>query len=248
MKYSPPRYLLRRFELLRAVNPGQNFLEVGAGKLELAQDLLQFFQTGTLVELNEGAEEIFNGLPPLIQDKLDLHIMDFLSLSIASTYDCVVSCEVLEHVERENEFLQKISKYLRPGGQLILSVPSKMKYWSKDDEMVGHVRRYEKDSARRLLVEHGFENIRIISYGFPFTHISRWLRILVYTVFAQKELKSKSIIERTTWSGIQQFQLVPKWAKLVSNQYTIYPFALIASIFNQFDWSDGYLIFANKPK
>jgi SAM-dependent methyltransferase len=39
--------------------------------------------------------------------------------------DCVVSFEVLEHVEREAEALSEILRVLRPGGLLVISVPNR---------------------------------------------------------------------------------------------------------------------------
>ena len=35
MKYRAPRFLFRRYELLRRVNPGERFIEIGAADLSL---------------------------------------------------------------------------------------------------------------------------------------------------------------------------------------------------------------------
>jgi hypothetical protein len=53
MKYYPPRYLFRRYELLRRVSEGNHFLEIGAGRLLLSVELLRYFRRGTLIDFSE---------------------------------------------------------------------------------------------------------------------------------------------------------------------------------------------------
>jgi SAM-dependent methyltransferase len=245
MKYAPPRYLFRRHELLRVVRTGQNFLEIGPGSMELAQELLAHFQKGTLIELNQKACDIYDNLPASTKRRLKLLIADFLKMPLSDKFDCVIACEVLEHVEEEEEFVKRITDSLQPGGQLILSVPARMNLWSKDDELVGHIRRYDKISITQLLHNHGYFNIRIIAYGYPFTIILRWLRI----VFAKRQLvflKLKSKKERTARSGIEVKAGFPHWLGVFCNTITIYPFASISSFFNNHDLSDSYLVVAEK--
>jgi SAM-dependent methyltransferase len=245
MKYYPPRYLFRRYELLRALKPGQNFLEIGPGNMELAQELLDFFQQGLLIDFSPSAKMVFQNLPPTTRQRLELQIADFREVSLPTTFDCIVACEVLEHVEDESAFLGRIYDCLRPGGQVILSVPARMKFWSKHDELVGHLRRYEQASAQKLLSDHHFVNVGIIAYGFPFINILRWPRI-VWANRKWQNMQSKTAAEKTAWSGIQQTAGMPGWAGLICNPYTVYPFARLAALFNHYDWSEGYLIVANK--
>lgn len=246
MKYYPPRYLFRRYELLRAVKPGEHFLEIGPGNMELAQELLGFFRVGTLIDFSPSAKAIYQKLPPLTRQRLQLHIADFMETTLPTMFNCVIACEVLEHVEPESAFLVRINECLRPGGQVILSVPARMKFWSKHDELVGHVRRYEREATQQLLRNHSFCNVRIIAYGFPFTNILRWPRIL-WARPKWQITQSKTAAEKTAWSGIQQTAAMPRWAGLICNPYTVYLFARLAALFNNYDWSEGYLIVADKP-
>ncbi len=96
--YYPPRYLFRRHEILKGIKPGQNFLEIGAGNLLLSQELLQFFQNGTLVDYNKQTQILFNKLNVSVQERLQLIISDFLPTVLDQKYDCIVACEVMEHV------------------------------------------------------------------------------------------------------------------------------------------------------
>ncbi len=245
MRYYPPRYLFRRHELLRVVKPGQNFLEVGPGTMALAQDLLDYFQEGLLVDFSPQATPIYEALPLLARQRLTLCIGDFLEVPLSNKFDCVIACEVLEHVEHESPFLQRAYDNLQSGGQILLSMPARMKFWSKHDELVGHLRRYEKEPTYRLLQEHGFQNVRVISYGFPFINMLRWLRLL-FAKYKWEHMAPKTAVEKTAWSGIEQTASFSRWFGLICNPYTIYPLARLASLFNQQDWSEGYLIVAHK--
>jgi len=153
MTYYPPRYLFRRYEILHMIRPGHNFLEIGAGNLKLSQDLLRLFNTGTLIDYNLETQALYDKLDVSLRQRSQLIIADFLSLALPRQYDCVIACEVLEHVQDDEVFVQKAYRLLCDQGQLILSVPSRMKFWSLHDEIVGHLRRYEKERYHSVTQE-----------------------------------------------------------------------------------------------
>ena len=245
LSYNPPRYLFRRHEILRNLHCGENFLEVGAGNLKLAQTLLDYFSRGTIVDFSEFVRTTYKQLPPDHQVKLTLLVGDILELSFPETYDCIVTCEVMEHIEEDLAFLQCLYVLLNSGGRIVLSVPSKMKHWSIHDEIVGHLRRYEKNDIIKLFERAGFVEINVQSYGFPFVNILRLLRILL----AKKQYNRKK-----DWGGRQQTEdsgrnhasKIFDRLGIFINQYTIFPMAFISTLFNRFDWSDGYIVVAMK--
>ncbi len=245
MTYYPPRYLFRRYEILRMIRPGHNFLEIGAGNLKLSQDLLRLFNKGTLIDYNVETQSLYDKLDVSLRQRSQLIIADFLSLALPRQYDCVIACEVLEHVQDDEVFVQKAYRLLCDQGQLILSVPSRMKFWSLHDEIVGHLRRYEKEDIIRLLRKNKFRNINIVSYGYPFVNILRWASICMATYhyrekkqWSQKKQSQKSAIVRT--GGMADL------LGILVNQHSTYPLCILASLFNKFDLSNGYIITAGK--
>ena len=146
MKYYPPRYVFRRYEIMQRVNTGEHFLEIGPGNLFLAKDILSKLSRGTLMDLNTtDVQQIYDSLKEPHKQKLKLIIADFVQYDQSNMkYDCVIACEVLEHIEDDISFLRKVNELLINQGQLILPVPAGQRYWSKHDEIVGHYRRYEK--------------------------------------------------------------------------------------------------------
>ena len=102
-------------------------------------------------------KEIYNKLSCKQKQRLKLIIADFSEYNgFEDKYDCIVSCEVLEHIQNNGAFLKKTNDLLVEGGQLILSVPALQKYWAIDDEIAGHYRRYEKKNLFKILLEAGY--------------------------------------------------------------------------------------------
>ena len=77
-------------------------------------------------------------------------------------YDLVLTLEVIEHIEDEEQFLNMISSHLNNGGLLCLSTPLKENYLYKlgfyktFDKEVGHLRRYTVAGIKNLLQNNGF--------------------------------------------------------------------------------------------
>ncbi len=247
MKYHHPRYLFRRYELLQRVKKGAHFLEIGPGNLDLAQELLAKFSKGTLIDFNTtDVKPIYAELPDSFRQRLTLITADFLQYKFTSKFDCVVACEVLEHIEDDGLFLRRMNDFMADGGQLILSVPARQKYWEVDDEIVGHYRRYEKQELYGKLAAAGYSQIDIVSYGFPFQNLIRLGRVAL----AKAQYK-----EKANWQKQQQSQqsgfmvkrsLYVNLIGLFINKYTLYPFCLVSSFFNKMDEAEGYVVSAIK--
>lgn len=245
MKYYPPRFLFRRYEILKRLKKGHHFLEIGPGNFYLSKDLLRYFDRGTLVDYSPYVKNIYDGLEESIRKRLDLIIEDFTSFQFELKFDCVVVCEVMEHIGHDQKFIKKIHGLLNDQGQAILSVPSRHKFWSKHDEIVGHLRRYEKQEIKNMLLKEKFKNISILSYGFPFVIILRLPRILLAGLQYKKKIHwSKKA--QTKQSGVSHNCEMPSLLGIFCNPYTIYPLCLFSSLFNGYDLSDGYIITAEK--
>ncbi len=81
----------------------------------------------------------------------------------SGTFDCVIISEVLEHLEDDDAAIREISRVLRPGGNLAVSVPRRgpeAVCWALSHEYShtpgGHVRIYNRRALRRKLSTHGY--------------------------------------------------------------------------------------------
>jgi SAM-dependent methyltransferase len=67
----------------------------------------------------------------------------------ADRYDFLFLFDVLEHLEHTAEFIESALYHLRPGGLLFVNVPALNRMSSGYDEVVGHLRRYDKTTLRQ---------------------------------------------------------------------------------------------------
>ncbi|MCY3024030.1 MAG: methyltransferase domain-containing protein [Planctomycetota bacterium] len=62
----------------------------------------------------------------------------------------VLLLDVLEHLEDDAAFLEKLVPPMAGGTYLVITVPADMRLWSPQDESYGHFRRYEQQTLARL--------------------------------------------------------------------------------------------------
>jgi len=106
----------------------------------------------------------------------------FASRQPDGRFDIVLLLDVLEHIEKDAEFLQRIvARNLSSEGYLLISVPAWPQVFSGHDVRLKHYRRYEPTACRRLVTESG---LRIIRSGGAF-------HSLLLVRAAQKLLRSK---------------------------------------------------------
>lgn len=72
-------------------------------------------------------------------------------------FDLVCAFDVIEHVDDDRGGFRELSRVLKKGGRLILSVPIHAALWTDFDVLVGHARRYEPKELVEQLRSHHFE-------------------------------------------------------------------------------------------
>lgn len=141
--------------LLDGLADVERVLEVGAGEGALGARLAQRYDY-------VGVEP-----DPLSRARARERVGTVLEALPDESFDLVCAFEVLEHVADDGAELRSWRDRLHPGGWLLLSVPAHEKRFGPADRRVGHVRRYDPERLAALLTETGFENSRLVTYGFP---------------------------------------------------------------------------------
>jgi len=239
-----PRFLLRRqriHRLLADARPGQ-LLEIGCGPATLIHELGQRGFACTALETSPAALEIARTLNP------DVTFHEAPQDHWPGNFDYLMAFEVLEHIDDDRAALRAWHSWLKPGGMLLMSVPAHMSKWTATDDWAGHVRRYERDALRQLLVECGFEIRRFESYGFPLANMIEPLRARMH----KRQLAARDGDRQlnNALSGVSrssESRLYPLLRSLPGTLMMRMAFQMQA-LFADRDIGNGYVLCAGKPR
>lgn len=120
-------------------------LDVGAGS-----GVTGSFLTRSRPDATYAFDEPIDSLRALLRarygEQADLHGAERLP-----HVDVVTLLDVLEHIDRDRDFLTELVDRLEPATTIIVTVPASQRLWSQWDVALGHVRRYDLDTLTNLL-------------------------------------------------------------------------------------------------
>jgi SAM-dependent methyltransferase len=98
-----------------------------------------------------------------------------------NTFDLVTAFDVVEHIDDDLAGLSEMQRVLRPGGRVLVFVPTFMFLWGLQDDVSNHRRRYRLPQLRRVLEQAGFEIERTtyanITFFAPILLIRKLMRL-----------------------------------------------------------------------
>jgi SAM-dependent methyltransferase len=98
-----------------------------------------------------------------------------------ATFDLVTALDVVEHMDDDLAGLREMRRVLRPGGRVLLFVPTFMFLWGVQDDVSNHRRRYRLPELRRVLEQAGFEVERTtyanITFFLPILLVRKLMRV-----------------------------------------------------------------------
>ncbi len=98
-------------------------------------------------------------LHPLCGDLITLPYRD-------ESFNFLTALDVLEHIQDDNSAISEMSRILKSNGIVIITVPHRMKYYTKQDRLIGHYRRYEITQIKSLFKKYRLNIIKIFGvYG-----------------------------------------------------------------------------------
>ena len=105
-------------------------------------------------------------------------------------FDIVTCLDTLEHVINPIGALLEMKRVLKDDGKIIITVPAFRILWSRHDESLGHLRRYEKDLLLRHLREAGLKVDKTGYFFFTSFFMVAPIRIIRRLLFSQKKRHS----------------------------------------------------------
>ena len=88
----------------------------------------------------------------------------------SGTLPAVGLFDVLEHIEKDQAFLEDLNRLLIQEGRLYITVPAQKTLWSGEDDIAGHWRRYSLNGLSEVLSRSGFR-VEFVTHFFAFLPI-----------------------------------------------------------------------------
>lgn len=146
----------RILDAFRLIGKQGSVLDGGAGSGQMLRLAYEngFCERGTGYEFDP---VLFNIMVRNYEDTPALSAVEGSILNIPmedGIFDCVMTTQVLEHIEDDTAAANELIRIVKPGGHLIISVP----HPPEPFHTPGHVREgYTEQDLRRLFPESGFE-------------------------------------------------------------------------------------------
>lgn len=140
-------------QMKKNIDKSSKIIEIGAGTGNVAR----YLQKNGYGNISVG-EMHRNGLKYAQSYGIqNCYQFDLLRTPFENEFDTVCLFDVLEHIEEDNLAIQNVFKMLTENGQIVLTVPSHMWLWNRDDTIAGHKIRYTKKQLLQKLKNNGFE-------------------------------------------------------------------------------------------
>jgi SAM-dependent methyltransferase len=141
---------------------GERAVEAGAGIGTVSELILQRAAPRELllIEPDAGNATVLRGHFEK-DDRVLVHHGYLEELAPSLRADSVIAVNVLEHIDRDADFLRAAHNALVDSGYLLLLVPALPAIFGSLDRAFDHFRRYTRSGLRRQLLEAGFEIERL---------------------------------------------------------------------------------------
>ena len=134
---------------------GEHPIEIGSGLGDYALEWIPSVEKYTATEAD-----------PALFAELQKHMAQYPNVTVRQLllpteergdHSCLVSYNVLEHIDDHVGALQSMARLVRPEGYIVLVCPAFPFAMSPVDIATGHVRRYTKRTMRKALTDAGLE-------------------------------------------------------------------------------------------
>jgi SAM-dependent methyltransferase len=138
---------------------GDHPVEIGSGLGDYAREWIPLVSRFTATDADEamvvGLKRELAGYPHVDVRQI------WLPTTAAAEYSCLVSYNVLEHIDDHVGALCSMARLVRAGGHIVLVCPAFPFAMSPVDIATGHVRRYTRRSMTAALTQAGLEVVDV---------------------------------------------------------------------------------------
>lgn len=235
-----PGSILQRLyirERIREISPIGSFIDFGAGSGALSEILLSCGWHGLAFDLNADAcqENKHRNAHYIAESKYRVNCQDYLLSLDNLKIDLFIASMVFEHLSDDmiSRILSKVIKQLSKNGTIILVVPACKKYWGIEDEIAGHIMRYEREDFFCLAEKYSLNIQHIAGLTFPTSNLLLGISNFLVSRYESK-LLDLDPLDRTIASGCRSVPFKTKFPGLLKaflNPLAMYPLHLLQKVF-----------------
>ncbi len=123
------------------------------------------------------------------------------------SFDLVCLFDTIEHIPDDRRVIAEVTRVLKPGGKVFISVPAYQRLFSQNDRIAHHERRYRRRRLRALLIDAGLTPTKL-------TYFNTFLFPLILPAVLVLKLKER-------WFGLptDQTNLSHRFAPLLNTLF-----------------------------
>jgi SAM-dependent methyltransferase len=161
----------------------------------------QLFPHGT-VALGDSSPDALRAARGLVSGHVNFFQIDLLNLGFDGCWDVAFLLDVVEHIDDDVAALRNAAQALAPGGLLFVTVPALQAFWSWNDDIVKHKRRYDATQLRSAAERAGLITLDTRYFMFllsPLLIVSRKL----------KQPRLEELDDAARWALVERTHAVP---------------------------------------
>ena len=138
---------------------GDHPVEIGSGLGDYAREWIPLVSQFTVTDADEA---FVIGLKKEMAEFSHVNVQQILlPTTVRAEHSCLISYNVLEHIEDHIGALRSMARLVRLDGYIVLVCPAFPFAMSPVDIATGHVRRYTKRSMTKALTDAGLEPVEV---------------------------------------------------------------------------------------
>ncbi|HUP60158.1 MAG TPA: class I SAM-dependent methyltransferase [Thermoanaerobaculia bacterium] len=230
----------------------RNFIDVGCGTGSVSRELCRRGLTGLGIDASLEAVEIAGATMAehIAAGRYDVRVADVHDLP-SEERDVAISLMVAEHLHDDIGFVRIVSSHVKPGGQVIIGVPGRRDHWGYEDEVAGHLRRYERADLESVLRAAGLEAVIVWSVAVPVANVLFHAGNRLVRRDTSAEIAMQGQREQTDTSGIREVRwktVFPAWCRILLNRITLYPCFVLQRAFYGTSWGITLIGSGRRPR
>jgi SAM-dependent methyltransferase len=135
----------------------------------------------------------------------------------AGAYDFLILFDIMEHVAEPRAFVESALYHLKPGGLLFVNVPALNGLFSRYDEVVGHLRRYDEQGLRSDFADAPVEVLDLRFWGFSMLPYLVLRKLMSRGSGSRRKIIERGVTPPARWTEWPILQIMKLETRLLRN-------------------------------